>query len=97
MDIIDNDPDLDSDIDVWGPVKIDFSFSSSPVRKLKISCVWPLIFKSTLLFRSEHLNVFVYVENSVFFKYRRVVFNFKMHVKNLNSIFENFEISAPLQ
>ena len=39
MDIIDNDPDLGSDIDVWGPVKIDFPFLSSPIRKLKMSCV----------------------------------------------------------
>ena len=42
-------------------------------------------FKSTLPFCSEH--VFVYVENSVFFKYRRVMSNFKTHMKNLNSYF----------
>ena len=33
-------------------------------------------------------NFYVYLcENSVFFKYRRVIFNFKTHMKNLNSYF----------
>ena len=50
-----------------------------------LSCSKPL--KSTLPFCAEHLNVFIYLENSVFFKYRRVIFNFKKHMKNLNSYF----------
>ena len=49
--------------------------------------------KRASLFCSENSNVFIYVENSVFFKYRRVILT---HLKNLNSYFENFEISAPL-
>ena len=33
-------------------------------------------------------NFHVYLcENSVFFKYRRVIFNFETHMKNLNSYF----------
>ena len=43
----------------------------------------PKSLKSNLPFCSEHLNVFIYVENSVFFKYRRVTFNFKANMKNL--------------
>ena len=35
-------------------------------------------------------NVFIYVENSVFFKYRRMIFNFKTHTKNLISCFSEF-------
>ena len=50
-----------------------------------ISCSKSL--KSTLPFCSEHLNVFIYAGNSVFFEYRRVIFNFKTHMKNLNSYF----------
>ena len=56
----------------------------------------PKSLKSALPFRSEHFNVFIYVENSVFLKYKKVTFNFKTHMKNLNSMFENFEISVPL-
>ena len=41
----------------------------------------------TLLICYEHLNVFIYVENSVFFKYKKVTFYFKTHIKNLNSYF----------
>ena len=52
--------------------------------------------KHTLLFCSENSNVFIYVENSVFFKCTSVIFNFKTHVKDLNSYFENFKISATL-
>ena len=37
--------------------------------------------------------MFSYVEKFVFFKYRRVIFNFKMHMTNLLPI---FEISVPL-
>ena len=47
----------------------------------------PESLKISLLFSSEHLNVFIYVENSVFFKYRRVIFNFKTRMKNLNFLF----------
>ena len=47
----------------------------------------PESLKSSLLFCSEHSNLFIYVENSVFFKYRRVIFNFKTHMENLNSYF----------
>ena len=50
-----------------------------------ISCSKSL--ESTLSFCSGHLNVLIYVKNSVFFKYRRVIFNFKTHMKNLNSYF----------
>ena len=50
-----------------------------------ISCSKSL--KSTLPFSSKHVNVFIYVENSVLFKYRRVIFNFKTQMKNLNSYF----------
>ena len=59
-------------------VSLFFSTGSKSVLNLK---------KNTLLFCSEHLNVFIYVENSVFFKYRKVIFNFKTHMKNLNSVF----------
>ena len=42
----------------------------------------------TLLICYEHLNVsIIYVENSVFFKHKKVTFNFKTHIKTLNSYF----------
>ena len=55
------------------PVKIDFPVLSCPIRKLKILCLWPLIFKP---FCSDHSNVFIYAVcwKSVFFKYWRVIF-----------------------
>ena len=50
----------------------------------------------TLPFCSEHLNVFIYIENSVFFKYRRVTFNFKTHMKKSEFLFLRILKQAPL-
>ena len=39
--------------------------------------------------------MFIFVENSVFFRYSRVIFNVKTHVKNLNSYFREFRNKRP--
>ena len=57
----------------------DFSILSFPIPKLKILCLWPLIFKKYFchFVLSIHMcSSMHYVKKSVFFKYWKVIFTF---------------------